>query len=53
MNFADAHEFSSRLLALILLHLRDTPIGLFVDKTRGAGFVVAMAAALFQPMPLC
>jgi hypothetical protein len=48
MNFVAGHQFSSRLLARVLLHLRDTCIGLFVDKTRGVGFVVAMAATLFN-----
>jgi hypothetical protein len=48
MNFAAARRFSSRLLARVLLQLQDTGIGLFVDKTRGAGFVVAVAAALFN-----
>jgi hypothetical protein len=40
MNFGAARQFSSRLLASILLQLQDTGSGLFVDKTRGAGFVV-------------
>ena len=40
MNFAVGRQFSSRLSPPVLLQLRDTRIGLFVDKTRGAHFVV-------------
>jgi hypothetical protein len=46
MNFAAAREFSSRLLASILLQLRDTRFGLFVDKTRTAGFVASYAVTV-------
>jgi hypothetical protein len=40
MNFTVAQRFSSRFFAPILLQLRDTRFGLFVDKTGGADFVV-------------
>jgi hypothetical protein len=48
MNFAVARQFSSRLSTRGLLQLQDTRIGLFVDKTGGASFVVRVAAALFN-----
>jgi hypothetical protein len=48
MDFAVARRFSSRLLTRVLLQLQDNRIGLFVDKTGGASFVVMVAAALFN-----
>ena len=50
MNFAAARQFSSRLLASILLQLQDTRFGLFVDKTRGLGFVVRAGGDLGEAL---